>query len=696
MTTFFRGKIGIFLTALLLAFPATLPFFTMPSYAALPKLDQIRVALFIDARGSVPAVTLSSAKGLQVGVREPDKVHPWLTVNGNQAVRSSVDGYGLSVLQTPDYALARGVYNQLQGSGVQPYLFSVGAAGQAVYQVRAGSFSDAAAAASAKQRVAAKAPSVAGSIAVTGPLHWNAGTYLSLKDAELRLAALAQKGLYGAVAYAENAQGKLTYSVWLGDASSQAQLNEVKNRALQLWPELKLAPVDTQQAYLLRRNDLSLTASASAAMPHYMFNPKAKVWISPLEQGIEVWERSHRVYRGSIEVSQYNQQLAVINQLPFEQYLYSVVSTELSSSWPPEALKAQAVAARTYALTLGMKYKIAHISDTTFDQAYNGLGVEFGNAVAAVDQTAGEVLTDGNGLIVPFYSSNGGGMTADASEIWGTPVDYIQAVQSPDQDAQQGRLPWYRVVFPDGAVGYIRSDLVRSTGELNSAGLPYATVTEDGVNVRPAPYVDNAGNAAIRQANAGERFVYFEQDIESNAYNWIRGPFQPNELLSFINSRASASVSGPLETLEVLTRGPSLRATQVAANGKAVALGNPDNLRGAMGGLPSTRFEVDEMGRYSLIGSGGTVRHIPETKGPVYILGAQSQPRQLTDSNLFMINSGKQVRLAAREPQFRFIGYGNGHGIGMSQWGAKSWAELGYDYQKILKYYYKNVSIVKD
>jgi len=69
---------------------------------------------------------------------------------------------------------------------------------------------------------------------------------------------------------------------------------------------------------------------------------------------------------------------------------------------------------------------------------------------------------------------------------------------------------------------------------------------------------------------------------------------------------------------------------------------------------------------------------------------------QLTDEYRFMLGSGGTVRLATKEPQYRMTGYGNGHGLGMSQWGAKGLAEQGYDYKRILQYYYSGVTVGKE
>src|SRR5690554_5891980 len=63
------------------------PLLMHKTYAAIPKLDQIRVALFIDARGTIPAVTISSADGLKIGIRHPSGMKPWFTHSSNNPIR---------------------------------------------------------------------------------------------------------------------------------------------------------------------------------------------------------------------------------------------------------------------------------------------------------------------------------------------------------------------------------------------------------------------------------------------------------------------------------------------------------------------------------------------------------------------------------------------------------------------------------
>ena len=78
------------------------------------------------------------------------------------------------------------------------------------------------------------------------------------------------------------------------------------------------------------------------------------------------------------------------------------------------------------------------------------------------------------------------------------------------------------------------------------------------------------------------------------------------------------------------------------------------------------------------------------------MLGGDGQPKDLDDPNLFILNGEGTVRAATKDPTFRFVGNGNGHGVGLSQYGARGLAELGYDYKYILQYYYKDIKIVKE
>lgn len=681
-------------------------------YAAAPKPDPIRVALYINnGKGynvTVPTVALSSADGLDIGIRTQTGVRSWTNAPAGTQVRFSPDGFNVLLLETADASKARGLVQALSGKQDKPYLFQTSKLGKPSYRLYAGMYATKEEAEAAKTRLSA-VPAIAAALAgapavVTGPLHLSAGTFDSVAAAEQQAESLRLKGIDAWTVLTEAAD-KPAFAVWVGEAADAAQLNEAKAKASQLVPGLTLTPVDPNAAYLLKRADGTAAAAAGGTgiSPHYAFNPAGQtVRIGPLSSGtIAVAEKSGRQYRGVMELSVYNGRMAVVNELPLEQYLVSVVSSEMGDSWPLEALKAQAVAARTFAVRQGVKYGIAHVSDSSLDQVYNGVGSEGANAKAAVEATAGEVMLAGSSPIEPYFSSNSGGMTGDPVEVWGQPIGYLKPTASPDEGAARNVPEWLRVVLADGQVGYVRSDLARDTGERNMAGLPVYEANENGVNIRSAPYVNDTSNPPIATARAGEPLVVLGKTAESNAYAWIRGPYKADALAKQLNAAIPGAVNGKLLTLQVSKRGPSGRATELAANGAPITAAKPDQYRNALFGAPSTKFEIEETGRYTVLGAGGRTRSIPESSGPLYALtgtsGAASvDAALLADPNLILLGGGGAVRAATKDPQFILTGNGFGHGLGMSQWGARGLAEQGYDYKRILTYYYTGAAIVKE
>jgi stage II sporulation protein D len=146
-------------------------------------------------------------------------------------------------------------------------------------------------------------------------------------------------------------------------------------------------------------------------------------------------------YRGAAEVAiNSSGALAGINELPIEQYLYGVVPRELPPTvWPAvEAQKAQAVAARTYALSgLGKRRADGYdLLPTTSDQVYGGYAAEHPVSNQAVDGTAGVVATYEGRLIQALFSSTTGGHTSSNEEVYNSsPVPYLRGVP----DAQRGQ-----------------------------------------------------------------------------------------------------------------------------------------------------------------------------------------------------------------------------------------------------------------
>ena len=140
-------------------------------------------------------------------------------------------------------------------------------------------------------------------------------------------------------------------------------------------------------------------------------------------------------YRGALEI---RPGLVAVNEVPMEQYLYGVVPAEMPSKWPIEALKSQAVAARTYTIAkLGDMARHGYdLKPTTDHQAYNGAGTEKAETNYAVDATRGEILMYNGRAIPAFYCSAAGGYTDSAETVWGgRPIPYLTPVPDFDQAA---------------------------------------------------------------------------------------------------------------------------------------------------------------------------------------------------------------------------------------------------------------------
>ncbi len=140
-----------------------------------------------------------------------------------------------------------------------------------------------------------------------------------------------------------------------------------------------------------------------------------------------------RAYRGAVEVYGSESGMLVVNELPLESYLTGLINREISSRWPAEAVKAQAVIARTYALYQMEKRKgeLFDLSGTFMDQVYDGMGAEDDAASMAVRATEGEVLSYNGGLALSLYHSNAGGVTEDSREVWAVDYPYLRSVSSP-------------------------------------------------------------------------------------------------------------------------------------------------------------------------------------------------------------------------------------------------------------------------
>jgi stage II sporulation protein D len=171
-------------------------------------------------------------------------------------------------------------------------------------------------------------------------------------------------------------------------------------------------------------------------------------WIEPTGKGFVYI--NDRWYRGRTLVIPTEKGLAAVNWVDLEDYLYSVVGGEMDTAWPLEALKAQAITARTFALYERERQRNNPVYDigATPDhwQMYQGVSGEARSTYAAVDGTAGQVLTYKNKIILSVFHNCSGGHTENVEDVWGSNEPYLRGVQDFDQNVSE--CNWVKTFSP--------------------------------------------------------------------------------------------------------------------------------------------------------------------------------------------------------------------------------------------------------
>ncbi|MGD0622576.1 MAG: SpoIID/LytB domain-containing protein [Thermacetogeniaceae bacterium] len=343
-------------------------------------------------------------------------------------------------------------------------------------------------------------------------------------------------------------------------------------------------------------------------------------------------------YRGSLVIQILNKNLLVLNVLDVESYLYGVVGEEMGGGAPSGAYCAQAVASRSYALSMrGLLSPWYDVS--TGSQAYGGYTgeQEFAGSgdnpvVDAVQRTSGQVLEYAGALVRAYFHANAGGYTEDAENVWAISEPYLKGVPS-DGDAYADTLGSWAQSTYTWTETCDRSDLGAQLG---------------------------VGKILDIKASCNRTQVTTDPATGSTTVQFIPG---------------TATVSGRVTQLTV-----------VGTNGTMTY--NRDNIRQALG-LKSTLFDVDVGGQLEALDAQGQTDAL---SGDEVCVQGQDGPQQtvsLGSGSLYILGSGNRlVTQSASSDEITFSGHGDGHGVGMSQWGAIGMAENGDNYQTILELYY--------
>ncbi|MEW5817046.1 MAG: SpoIID/LytB domain-containing protein, partial [Spirochaetota bacterium] len=213
-----------------------------------------------------------------------------------------------------------------------------------------------------------------------------------------------------------------------------------------------------------RQGRIILTSSRPLVLRYE--SPAAATAVFDLEDGSGYFFAGNetRMYRGYLHVVPYIEGITLINELNLEEYLYSAVPSEMPSAWPEEALKAQAVAARTYTFANLGRYASRgfDLYGSITSASYKGAGNEAIRTRKAVDSTRGQILTVNGKPINAVYSANSGGYTESSESVWGFASSLKGIPDSPDTERSSSLAPYE-------LAGWILSEPESYSGDLRFA-----------------------------------------------------------------------------------------------------------------------------------------------------------------------------------------------------------------------------------
>lgn len=336
-------------------------------------------------------------------------------------------------------------------------------------------------------------------------------------------------------------------------------------------------------------------------------------------------------YRGMLTFSVKGSTMTGVNVIGLEEYLYGVVPSEMPRSYHAEALKAQAVAARTYAMTKlgahsGSGYQLC---DTTACQVYKGYSNEADATTAAVNETAGEVACYQGSPIEAVFSASTGGYTENSENVWNTVVPYLRAVKEVGEFDESS---WTKTLTLADLTALLQA---KGAGIGKAEDIRITKISEGG-RVQELQII---GTSGVKTLNKESIRTYF-----SSACGTL-----PSKMFT-INGKGGASAAGG---------GVSQRSGLLSA---AASQGIIAKTEGALSYLNGKRLSVDVDAKQTQ---------------------ASANSNAVYTVSISTVQNGK----------FVFSGRGSGHGVGLSQKGAQAMAQKGYDYEEILCHYYTGITI---
>lgn len=385
-------------------------------------------------------------------------------------------------------------------------------------------------------------------------------------------------------------------------------------------------------------------------------------------------------YRGQLEITiaEAGSKLRLVNELNMEQYLYQVVPSEMPASFGLEALKAQAVAARTYALADYLSNRFAqygfHVDDSTSSQVYNNTAE---NALTrqAVDATAGQVMVSGGMLVDARYYSTSGGYGASKHEVWSDTITNL---------------------FPGTAIPYLTAKSYTFMPGNNEEMLEIDTSNEDEIN---AFYKDLLLTGYDSDSLYFRWKVSLTADELANTINKnikLRYASDPQFILTeqgknkFVSKPIPEEGIGELLDMYVAKRGAGGNITELIIEGSTgtYKIIKEYNIRFTIRPNKTDTGSATDILAYRAKGGSSDYDAASTLKNPSILYSA------FFTFDIATTENGNKGRKKSNIESVTFYGGGNGHGVGMSQYGAQMLGKSGWAYADILNAYYSNMNIV--
>ena len=343
--------------------------------------------------------------------------------------------------------------------------------------------------------------------------------------------------------------------------------------------------------------------------------------------GTLTWFKGYKWYGGFEYRRSTGGDINVINVVNIDDYIKGVLPYEMSPSWPLEALKAQAVCARTYALLQTKHYKSYKfdVCNTTDCQVYYGANKADAMTDRAAMETAGIVLTYGGEMAEAYYYSSNGGASESSENVWTSAIPHLVGKIDP----YEGMISIPNYTYSETYTFAQLTQLLQSKGyAIGAVNGAYVSGTTPTGNVSELTFTDTTGKT-LRISKEKCRTVL------------------------------STSMFGKTQSIK------SMRFTITGGGG------NNYYVNSAASGVANVS------GLYTISGS-GTVSSYSGTNTYVITSSGTSlleQPQTTTSDSITI------------------VGTGSGHNVGMSQYGAKAMAELGYSFIDILSFYFTGINL---